>query len=118
VNEEIVPAKFEVVKVEKLVTPSKEVRTPVEAEYKTIEKRNKIAASSMAWQRILCQTNMTKDVISKIQAALNERSYKAGKPDGTLGRGTRNALERFQKDNGLATGGITYETLNALGIEL
>jgi len=118
VNEEIVPAKFEVVKVEKLVTPSKEVRTPVEAEYKTIEKRKKIAASSMAWQRILCQTNMTKDVIAKIQTALNDRSYKAGKPDGALGRGTRSALERFQKDNGFATGGITYETLNALGIEL
>jgi len=118
VTEEIVPAKTEIVKVEKLVTPSKEVRTPVEAEYKTIEKRKKIAASSMAWQRILCQTNMTKDVIAKIQSALNERAYKAGKPDGALGRGTRNALEKFQKDNSLATGGITYETLNALGIEL
>lgn len=118
VQEEIVPAQFEVVKVENLVTPSKEVRTPVEAEYKTIEKRKKVADSSMAWKRILCQTNMTKDVISKIQTALNERSYKAGKPDGALGRGTRNALERFQKDNGLATGGITYETLNALNIGL
>jgi len=118
VKEETVPATFEIVKVEKLVSEAKEVRKPVEAEYKTIEKRKKIADSSMAWQRILCQTNMTKDVIAKIQTALNEKSYKAGKPDGALGRGTRNALERFQKDNGLATGGITYETLNALNIEL
>ena len=118
VQEEVIPAKYEVVKVENLVTESKEVRKPVEAEYKTIEKRKKISDSSMAWQRILCQTNMTKDVIAKIQTALNEKSYKAGKPDGAMGRGTRNALERFQKDNGLATGGITYETLNALGITL
>ncbi len=118
IEEEIVPAQYEVVKVEKLVTPSKEVRTPVEAEYKTIEKLKKVADSSMAWQRILCQTNMTKDVISKIQTALNEKGYNAGKPDGAMGRGTRNALEKYQKDNGLATGGITYETLNSLGIEL
>jgi len=118
VKEEIIPATYEMVKTEKLVTPSKEVRTPVEAEYKMIEKRKKVAASSMAWQRILCQTNMTKDVIKKIQIALNEKSYKVGKPDGVLGRGTRNALERYQKDNGLATGGITYETLGSLNIEL
>jgi len=118
VKEEIIPAKYEIAKVEKLVTDAKEVRKPVEAEYKTIEKRKKVADSSMAWQRILCQTNMTKNVIEKIQIALNEKSYNAGKPDGAMGRGTRSALERFQKDNGLATGGITYETLNALGIQL
>ena len=118
VKEEIIPATYEMVKTEKLVTPAKEERTPVEAEYKMIDKRKKVAASSMAWQRILCQTNMTKEVIKKIQMALNEKSYKVGKPDGLLGRGTRNALERYQKDNGLATGGITYETLGSLNIEL
>jgi len=118
VKEEVIPATYKTVKVEKLVTPAKELKTPVEAEYKMVEKRKKVANTHVGWQRILCQTNMTKDVIAKIQTALNEKSYKAGKPDGALGRGTRNALERFQKDNGLATGGITYETLNALGIEL
>ena len=118
VTEEVIPAVFETVKVEKLVIEAKETRKPVEAEYKTIEKRKKVVDSSLAWQRILCQTNMTKDVIKKIQASLNERGYKAGKPDGSMGRGTNAALEKFQKDNGLATGGITYETLNALNIGL
>ena len=118
IREEVIPAVFETVKIEKLVIEAKEIRKPVEAEYKTIEKRKKVASSSMAWQRILCQTNMTKDVIKKIQASLNEIGYKAGKPDGSMGRGTNAALEKFQKDNGLATGGITYETLNALNIGL
>lgn len=118
VQEEVVPATYEMVKIEKLVTEAKEVRTPVEAEYKMLEKRKKVADSQLKWQRILCQTNMTKEVIKKIQTALNEKSYHTGKPDGLLGRGTRNALERFQKDNNLATGGITYETLGALNIEL
>jgi len=118
VKEEIIPATYETVKIEKLVAEAKEVRTPMEAEYKMLEKRKKVADSKMAWQRILCQTNMTKDVIKKIQIALNEKSYNVGEPDGVLGRGTRSALVRYQKDNGLATGGITYETLGSLKIEL
>jgi hypothetical protein len=118
IKEEEIPATYELIKVKKLVKEAQEVRTPIEAEYKTIEKSKKVADSSINWERILCQTNMTKDVIKKIQTALNEKSYSVGKPDGILGRGTRNAIERFQKDNGLSTGGITYETLNALNIEL
>ena len=118
VKEEVIPATFETMKVKKLLTEAKEVKTPIDAEYKMLEKRKKVTDSHVAWERILCQTNMTKDVIKKIQTALNEKSYNTGKPDGLMGRGTRNAIERFQKDNGLATGGITYETLNALNIEL
>ena len=48
----------------------------------------------------------------------NEKGYSVGKADGLLGRGTRRALEKFQKDSNLATGGVTYETLGALNIEL
>jgi hypothetical protein len=118
VKEEIVPAKTKKVKVKKLVSPTKMVKVPVEAEYKMLKKRKKIADTHVGWERILCQTNMTKDVIAKIQRALNEREYHAGEPDGIMGRGTQNALDQFQRDNSLATGGITYETLNALGITL
>ena len=118
VTEETVPAEYKTIKVEKLVADAKEQRTPIEAEYKTIEKSKKISDSHVSWQRILCQTNMTKGVIKKIQTALNEKGYSTGKPDGVLGRGTRNSLEKYQKDNGLATGGITYETLDSLNIEL
>lgn len=118
VKEEVIPATFEVIKVQKLIAEAKETKTPIEAEFKMVDKRKKVKDSHVSWQRILCQTNMTKDVIKKIQISLNEKSYKVGKPDGLLGRGTRNALERYQKDNALSTGGITYETLDALNIEL
>jgi hypothetical protein len=117
-KEEIIPAKTKTVKVKKLLSPAKTVKVPVEAEYRMLKKRKKIADTHVGWERILCQTNMTKDVVARIQSALNERGYNAGKPDGILGRGTQNALDQFQRDNSLATGGITYETLNALGITL
>ena len=118
VEEEVVPSTKELVNTQVLVTEEKEIKTPIEAEYKMMKKRKKIAATHVGWQRILCQTNMNKNVISKIQTALNEKGYKAGEADGVLGRGTSNALTKFQKDNSLATGGITYETLGSLNITL
>ncbi len=107
---------YKIVKVKKLVEEAKEIKTPIEAVYKTIQKRVKISEAHQSWERILCQTNMNKDVILKIQNALKEKGYNPGKIDGVLGRDTRIALDRYQRDNSLATGGITYETLNALGV--
>ncbi len=118
VTEEVIPATFEVIEVQKLVSAEKEVRTPIEAEYKMVEKRKKLANTHVGWKRILCQTNMTNDVITQIQFSLNKKGYSVGEADGLLGRGTSRALERFQKDSNLATGGVTYETLGALNIEL
>ena len=118
VEEETVSAVNEVVAVQKLVAEAKEIKTPIEAEYKMMKKRKQVADTHIEWKRILCQTNMTKDIIAKLQSALNEKGYSAGKADGVLGRGTRRALDKFQRDSSLATGGITYETLNALGIAL
>ena len=118
VEASIVPAKKKRITVKKLIAEAKEVKKPIPAEYKMMKKRKKLAATQIEWKRILCQTNMNKDVIAKIQNALNERGYSAGKADGVLGKGTRNALDKFQRENSLATGGITYETLGALKVVL
>jgi len=116
--ESIIPAETTMVAVKTLISEAKELKKPIEAEYKMMKKRKKIAATQIEWQRILCQTNMNQEVIAKIQNSLNEKGYSAGKSDGVLGQGTRNALEKFQTENSLATGGITYETLAALKIVL
>ena len=107
---------YKVMKVKKLVEEAKELKTPIEAVYKEIQKKEKISEAHQSWERILCQTNMNKDVILEIQNALKAKDYNPGKIDGVLGRDTRVALDKYQRDNSLATGGITYETLNALGI--
>jgi NADH:ubiquinone oxidoreductase subunit len=113
-----IKATFKNMKVKKLVSQAKEIKTPIEAEYKLLKKRKKISDATQGWERILCQTNMNKEVILSIQNALKAENYKPGKIDGVLGRDTRVALDKYQRDNSLATGGITYETLNALKIEL
>jgi len=118
VNSEVVPATSEMIETQELVAEAKVVKTPVEAEYKTITKKKKVADEHIGWKRILCQTNMSKEVIARIQQSLNDKGYDAGEPDGLLGAGTKNALDKFQRENNLATGGITYETLDALKIKL
>jgi NADH:ubiquinone oxidoreductase subunit len=117
-KEILIEATFKTMKIKKLVEEARELKTPIEAVYKTLAKKEKISAAYQSWERILCQTNMNKDVILKIQNALKDKEYNPGKVDGVLGRGTRVALDKYQKDNSLATGGITYETLKALNVQL
>ena len=113
-----IDATYKTIKVKKLVQEAQEIKTPIEAVYKTINKTEKTATAYQSWERILCQTNMNKNVVLKIQNALKTKEYNPGKIDGVLGRDTRVALDKYQRDNSLATGGITYETLNALNIGL
>jgi len=116
VEKEMVDANITTVEIQKLVAEAKVEKTPIPAVTKTVMKNKKIAPSHLEWRRILCQTNMTENALLKIQKALIARGYDPGKADGKIGKKTRDALAKFQKDNKLATGGITYETLSALKI--
>lgn len=55
--------------------------------------------------------------VRKIQTVLKEKGYYTGNVDGIFGTVTKNAVIRFQKDNGLVADGIAGKnTLKALGI--
>jgi peptidoglycan hydrolase-like protein with peptidoglycan-binding domain len=70
----------------------------------------------MEWQRVLCETNVTPETISRIQNSLLNSGFDPGRVDGVLGRQTHGAIKDYQRAKGLATGGLTYETLKSLGI--
>lgn len=62
-------------------------------------------------------TTTKKAEIKKAQEKLNELGYDCGTPDGSLGKNTKAAVEKFQKDNGLdVDGSIGPKTKKALGI--
>jgi peptidoglycan hydrolase-like protein with peptidoglycan-binding domain len=55
---------------------------------------------------------------SRSVAALNERGFRAGPPDGVLGPSTQVALRNFQMSENLeATGQLNRQTLQALGVQ-
>ncbi|CAA6810840.1 MAG: Unknown protein [uncultured Thiotrichaceae bacterium] len=117
VEEVKVAAETKVIKVEKVVSAAEVNRTKIPAETKTVEKRVKIAGEKLEWRRVLCQTNMTKDLNKKIQQALKDAGFYNGTVDGNIGRGTLNAVNAYQSDKGLPRGGLTIKVLEELGIQ-
>ena len=67
---------------------------------------------------IYAYNNLPPDqVIANVQAALQAQGYYSGEVDGLLGPLTREALEKYQTDQGLyTTGTIDEPTIDALGM--
>lgn len=61
--------------------------------------------------------DVSSDIVKKVQRKLNELGYDCGKPDGIMGKKTKAALKKYQKDNKLTVDGIIgNEVLKSLGI--
>jgi len=115
VEEKIDPVSS-LIKVANVATEAEEIRTKIPAEYKTIEKRSKIADERLEWRRVLCKTNMGPDISKRIQQALKDAGVYRGPVDGAIGRGTMISVEKFQRENALPTGGLTIDLLEKLGV--
>lgn len=113
-----VPAEYKSMKVQKVKTPARTERRAIPAEYGTVSRQVTRGTSHMEWRRILCETNVTPEVIADVQMKLNERGFPVGGVDGTYGKSTAKAVSDFQAANQLAQGGLTYETLKVLGVSL
>ena len=111
------PAVYKTIEKRVLIEPEKPEYTTVPAQFETVTKTNVIKPESWEWRRILCETNMGPNSIERIQSALRSKGYDIA-VDGQMGSETMNALNSYQIKNGLATKGITYETLNHLGVQL
>lgn len=112
-----VPAEYKTVKVTRLVEAAKEVRHPIPAQYQTIAKTVMVEEAKMEWRSILCDTNMTKGHVQKLQQALKRASYHPGKIDGVLGKQTQVAIQRFQAAHHLPMDAhVNMETVKALHV--
>lgn len=116
VQEEAVPAVYKTFKVQTVSSDAEERRTVVPAVFDTIETRVKKSSERLEWQRVLCETNMTRDTNRQIQQVLKDAGYYNGPIDGSIGRGTLGSVESYQKDNDLPTGGLTIQMLEKMGI--
>lgn len=113
-----IPAKYKTISVQKLVQPASENRIRIPAVYQDVTKTEKVTEGYLEWRSVLCEINMTKSTIAKIQVALQKAGYDPGVVDGVYGAQTEEALEAFQKEKGLASGGFTFESLKALGVNI
>ncbi len=111
-----IPAKYETKRVRKLVTEASEIRKVIPAQTSSINKRVKISDARLEWRPVLCEVNMGEGVVQKVQRALLSAGYSPGPIDGVLGSQTMTAVDRFQRASGLATGGLTFDTLEKLRV--
>ncbi|MDH4069909.1 MAG: peptidoglycan-binding protein [Ignavibacteria bacterium] len=117
-KEVVIPAEYQTIKVKKEVTPARVNRVNIPAEYSTISKTVMVSEGRLEWQRVLCETNMTRDMVKQLQIALRDAGHNPGPIDGVVGSLTLAATKSYQTEKGLATGGLTYETIRSLGVRL
>jgi hypothetical protein len=111
-----IPAEYKTVTVNKLAQPEQRRVIPIEPKYETVARQVVEGGGSVGWRRVLCETNLSGDVVTQIQEALKVGGYDPGIADGVIGPQTQAAIQAFQSQNNLAVGGLTFETLKALGV--
>tara|TARA_B100000508_G_C11452024_1_gene274614 strand:- start:311 stop:1384 length:1074 start_codon:yes stop_codon:yes gene_type:complete len=112
------PAVYKTIEKRILVAPERPEYKIIPAQFEKIMRTETIEAERLEWRRILCETNVTPAVIRSLQSALNKKGFDAGKVDGEYGYRTNQAITAYQRKNGLAMNGLTYETIEHLGIKL
>jgi len=116
VDEIEIPATYKTVKVMREIQPAQTRRVPIPARYQTVCKTVKVEDEHMEWRRILCETNVTPDLVAGLQEALLNAGHDPGPIDGIIGPRTNAAIGSYQKAKGLASGALTYETLESLNV--
>ena len=114
VNE--IAAKYETVAVSRIVTPAGERRVSIPEKTKVLSRRIEVSPSRLEWRKVLCETNTTIDLVTRIQQALKREGFDPGLIDGVIGTDTKRALDAYQIKNSLNRGGLTYQTMEALKV--
>lgn len=116
ISADVLPT-YETIAVQELVSPASERRIVIPQRTRTVTSRTETAPGRLEWRQVLCETDMTPDMVVSIQQALESEGFNPGPIDGIAGRTTLDAMERFQSENGLGRGGITYESLKKLDVK-
>jgi len=112
-----VPAEYKTIRVKEVVQEASERRVPVPAEYQTITKRIKVSDSQIVWRAVLCEDKIKDTKVLSVQKSLSQEGFDPGPVDGNYSAQTQQALRAFQRSKGLPEGGgMTIETLDALGV--
>jgi outer membrane protein OmpA-like peptidoglycan-associated protein len=113
-----IPASYADRSYQKLVSAASTRSIEVPAEYKTITKQVLVKKGGFTeFRDVLCESNITPELIGKLYTALKEKGYAVGNSSTTLNATLKSALVKYQKDNGLPVGAVDFDSLKSLGIE-
>lgn len=112
-----IPAVNKEMPVERLATPATFTSNPIAEVKNTYDSRTKITDARFEWRPVLCETNVTDELVANVQNALIAKGYELELTPGVISTGTFEAIEAFQQEENLPQGGLTMATLEALGVE-
>jgi peptidoglycan hydrolase-like protein with peptidoglycan-binding domain len=98
--------------------PASTHKVQIPAEYANVTKTAKVSEGRLEWRSVLCQVNMTKPNVTKLQNALQRAGYYKGPIDGIIGPQTLGASNAYAKHKGLPTGSnyIATTVASSLGL--
>lgn len=108
-------AVFQEVERRVLVTPGSQQVIELDPVFETVDREELIEGPKAVWAEILCK-DANPQTVRSLQSELFKRGYYTGPINGRQSPSLDAAVNDYQLDQGLATGGITFETLQALGI--
>ncbi|QKI89115.1 peptidoglycan-binding domain-containing protein [Thiomicrorhabdus xiamenensis] len=118
-----IPAKYKTVTSKELIAKPKTMQVTSAAKYETVEKRVKIEEARTETRKVVCKAERSEELVKRIQIVLEKEGYLKPSPpndldviDGLWGPNTAKTLSRYQRDNNLAEGAITFEVLHFMGI--
>jgi hypothetical protein len=118
-REIVEPEEYGTVSVKRMVRPARETRTEIPAEYDTVSKQVLRSPATTEWRQILCETNATPEMLSRIQRALRQAGFDPGRDDGRIDAKTMAAVRAYQQARNLPVDADRYiniATVRALGI--
>jgi hypothetical protein len=113
-----IPPEYKTVKVKVQITPAQTEDVQVPAKYETITTQAPLTESKTEWRSVLCETNMTSENVRSLQTALSRAGFSPGKINGVINKATKRAVDKYQRKKRLSRGGITYETIESLNVEI
>ncbi|MEP3560690.1 MAG: peptidoglycan-binding domain-containing protein [Marinobacter sp.] len=115
---EVIPVtmqdEIDALEIAELVKPAETVQQEVPAEVLSMNVKRYEGKPKIVARQAVCDRNLTSDMVLKMQQQLAALGYAPGEHDGLLGPATLDALTLYQRENGLASGAITIETLEHL----
>ncbi|MRI84107.1 MAG: peptidoglycan-binding protein [Nitratiruptor sp.] len=111
-----IPPVYKTIRVKELVEPARTVTEEIPPRYEYVTRRVKVRDIQYKFEPVVCKTNITPNLVTKLQRKLKELGYYKGPIDGIYGPLTAKAVDAYQRDHGFARGALTIETLKALGL--
>jgi hypothetical protein len=113
----MVPAEQATLPVNRVVQNAEVTRVPVPGQIASYGVKELVSPAELEWRPVLCETNMTPDVIRRVQVQLTAIGFEPGPANGQMNPQTIAALNAYQRQRGLPEDRyLNVETARALGV--